>query len=134
MMNFNCKVTNLKVCKKTLDYLLKNGEAYVITDVLIKTHSICVICSKAIGRMTYIGEVCLLVPEDEWWVCKGVSAIAKLYDFLHKSGFKSVENWLEDFKKLNNGNLPDNLYIYKIKVLDKIIILNGCNGKDGGDF
>lgn len=118
------KTINLKTCKKTLDYLLKNGEAYIITDVLIKTHSICLICSKAIGRMTYIGEVRLLVPEDEWWVCKDFSAIAKLQDFLHKSGFKTVENWFEDFKKLNNGILPDNIYIYKIKLLDKIIIID----------
>ena len=120
----DCKTINLKTCKKTLDYLLKNGEACIITDVLIKTHSICLICSKAIGRMTYIGEVRLLVPEDEWWVCKDFSAIAKLQDFLHKSGFKTVENWFEDFKKLNNGILPDNIYIYKIKLLDKIIIID----------
>ncbi len=116
-------VIDLKICKKALDYLLKNGEAYVITDVLIKTYSICVICSKVIGRMTYIGEVRLLVPGNEWWVCKGVSAITRLEEFVDKSGFESVEEWLEEVKRLNS----EELYLYRIKIADKIIIISNCD-------
>ena len=109
--------------KKALDYLLKNGEVYTIRPRK-RSEGLAYVKTSKKGRklaeveVKYVGEVVLTAPDDEWYVADGAYAKGKLEEFVDKSGFNSVEEWLEEVRKLNGGKLPDRMFLYHVvKVL-----------------
>ncbi|HDN74285.1 hypothetical protein DRP04_02650 [Archaeoglobales archaeon] len=107
--------------KKALDYLLKNGSVYTIRKSRRKEGLAWVMGENrrkiADAIVEYIGEVVLTEPDSEWWVTKGAYGIAKLEEFVKKSGFSSVEEWLDEVKRLNNGSLPEKMYLYHVTLV-----------------
>ena len=76
------------------------------------------------GFIAYVGEVCRLMPDNDWWVVDGAFAIDKLEKFVYHSGFVSVEEWLNAKKELHSGKLPDKMYLH-------YVVLNPCIGQGG---
>jgi len=109
--------------KKALEHLLKNGEVYTIRPTKRTEGFAFVKTSKkgkkiAIVGVKYVGEIVLTAPDGEWFVADGAYAKGKLEEFVDKSGFDSVEEWLEEVRKLNGGKLPDRMLLYHVvKVL-----------------
>ena len=105
--------------KKALDYLLKNGEVYTIRPRK-RSEGLAYVKTSKKGRklaeveVKYVGEVVLTAPDDEWYVADGAYAKGKLEEFVDKSGFNSVEEWLEEVRKLNGGKLPDRMFLYHV--------------------
>jgi len=108
--------------KKALDYLLKNGEVYTIR-LKKRSEGLAYVKTSKKGRklaeveVKYVGEVVLTEPDDEWYVADGAYAKGKLEEFVDKSGFDSVEEWLEEVRKLNGGKLPDRMFLYHCKII-----------------
>ena len=111
--------------KKALNFLLENGHIYTIRWAKIKADVVW-ITSKRGGKkiadavVAYIGEVVQVVPDNEWYVADKASAIGKLDEFVNESGFNSVEDWLEEVKKLNGGKLPEKMYLYYVKLVGDV--------------
>jgi len=107
--------------EKALKYLLNAGEVYTLRPKLRKVGLAWVRHKRkkvADVLVEYVGEVVQTLPDDEWFICEGAYAKAKLKDFVDKSGFESVEEWLEEVRRLNGGKLPEKLYLYKVSLLD----------------
>ena len=111
--------------KKALDCLLKNGEVYTIRPKK-RSEGLAYVKTSKKGRklaeveVKYVGEVVLTAPDDEWYVADGAYAKGKLEEFVDKSGFDSVEEWLEEVRKLNGGKLPDRMFLYCVKLLERL--------------
>jgi len=110
--------------KKALDCLLKNGEVYTIRPKK-RFEGLAYVKTSKKGRklaeveVKYVGEVVQTAPDDEWFVVEGAYAKGKLEEFVDKSGFNSVEEWLEEVRKLNGGKLPDKMFLYHVKLLEE---------------
>jgi len=104
--------------KKALDYLLKNGEVYTIR-LRKRSEGLAYVKTHRKGRkimdvvVRYVGEV-MLLQKLGWSVVGEVYIIGKLEDFVNKSGFSSVDEWLEEVKRLNKGKLPDEIFLYHV--------------------
>ena len=108
---------------KALNFLLKNGICYTIRPFRRKEGKAWVRSKGrkvAIVNVEYVGEVIQTLSDEKWWVCNDAFAIAKLKKFVKDAGVTSVEEWLNEVKKLNRGKLPENLYLYRVTLLEVV--------------
>lgn len=58
---------------------------------------------------------------DEWTTDDGSTSLAEgarnIKNFVERSGFDSLEEWLEVIKELNGGKLPTKGYLYHVRDL-----------------
>lgn len=113
--------------KKALNYLLKNGEVYTIRPRK-RSEGLAYVKTSKKGRklaeveVRCVGKVDLTAPDDEWYIdLTDVDFITigrgGLKRFVGKSGFNSVEEWLEEVRRLNGGKLPaDKMFLYHVEL------------------
>ncbi len=95
--------------KKALNYLLKHGLVYTLRPFKRKEGITALLNEKdmkiGLVEVKFITEL------------NSENLAESLKDFVGESGFKSVEEWINEAKKLLRGNLPERLYLYQVKLL-----------------
>ena len=95
--------------KRALEHLLKHGEVYTIRPKE-RTEGFAVVKTSrksqrlAVVDVKYVGKV----------------SAGTLDNFVDKSGFRSVREWLEEVRRLNGGKLPERMFLYCVKLLERL--------------
>ncbi len=107
--------------EKALNFLLENGEVYTLRPRRRREGKDWI----KIGRIKLADIEVKLVGEvfSGWygyfWVrpVDNKRTILPLGNFVQKSGFRTVREWLEEVKRLNGGKVPDRLFLYHVRLL-----------------
>jgi len=107
--------------EKALSFLLENGEVYTLRPRRRKEGKDWIKVGRvklADIEVRLIGEV-FLGWYGYFWVrpVENRNTIMPLGQFVQKSGFRTVGEWLEEVKRLNGGKIPDKLFLYYVKLL-----------------
>jgi len=98
--------------KKAREFLLENGYVYTVRGHL-KKQGKGWFTDKRGGKK--IGDCWALLvktiydPTFEKYKLRGILA-----NYVMHSGFDSVEEWIEEIKRVNHGKIPDTVYLYYV--------------------
>jgi len=103
--------------EKARRFLMENGYVYTVRKHLkkklgVKDYFTDHYGGKSLGSCYGILIRKIHDPTAEKYVLRAVLAA-----FVDKSGFSSVEEWLDEIKRLNHGKIPSTLYLYYVALV-----------------
>ena len=97
---------------KARDHLLENGHVKTLRTWYSPRQMVALAISdgKPIGRVLI--SLIDVVPLDNEGQAKEVLA-----KYVNESGFNSVDEWIEEFRRLNRGRKVRNAYLYRVELI-----------------